>query len=156
MHLQIITALADARSSGRCDYREVLSVVSAMIAPCLAELDGADDLRDLWLGVVEDRVSTAELKAVADARQAIASQEEPPIGAIAQAFAAAALVSARNALVAARGPEELNWMSSFRLKCSLRRVLESANDAAELTPFGTPSRVTDSLTAYVNSSVIAA
>ena len=156
MHLQIITALADARSSGRCDYREVLNVVSAIVAPCLSEFKEADDLRELWLGIVEDRVSTAELKAAAASRQAIANQEEPPIGALAEAFAAAALVSARNALVAARGPEELNWLSAFRLKCSLRRVLESANDAAELTPLGRASRVTDSLAAYVNATVVAA
>jgi Arc/MetJ family transcription regulator len=74
---------------------------------------------------------------------------------MAQAFAAAALLSARNALVASRGPTTLGWPASFRLKLSLRRALESANDAAELTPRGNASRVCDALASYVKSTMAA-
>lgn len=155
MHLQIIAALAEARSSGRCDHQEVANVISAIITSCLSEIEGAADLQEAWLGIVEDRVTIAELKAIVAARQAIANQDEPPIGAMAQAFAAAALLSARNALVASRGPTTLGWPASFRLKLSLRRALESANDAAELTPRGNASRVCDALASYVKSTMAA-
>jgi hypothetical protein len=100
MHLQIIAALAEARSSGRCDHQEVANVISAIITSCLSEIEGAADLQEAWLGIVEDRVTIAELKAIVAARQATAQVQRAATQA-AHNIAADALRQAAAALLAA-------------------------------------------------------